>query len=259
MAAVKSALDAAGASSYTGSQNATTKKFTIYSDTVGGGNIFQLMLTDVLFTAADLLGFDDSADLTGLDTYTADEIRCHTSEWIKWDLGATSNPDAFIVIGKRSTGVNLSESAVITLEGSLTDSWGSPAYSQVIPYNENALIKLKANGADGLHSSALRYWRVTIVDRSNANGYVEFAKVYLGEQLTTTQGTVQFPFTHSHNDYSRNNRSDSGSIFSVRNDRAGSFTLDWSFLTTLEKESFDEVYQDVGISNYELKRMKGEY
>ena len=248
LAAVKAAIETAGASTYTVAQDTTTKKIKITSDGSGGGGIFELMVSDDDFTAADLMGFDDSDDLTGALTYTADQIRIHTSEWLKWDLGATSNPDVLVAIGKRSTGVNLTSSATITLQGSTTDDWTSPEYSQVITFDSRALIDLKTSTDEGLHTSALRYFRMKIINRDNPNGYVELSNIYLGEYYTPTTGKPQFPFKQSLADYSKVSRSDTGAAYATRNERADQYSVGWRFLTTTEKEALDEIYADVGTS-----------
>jgi len=247
-AAVKSALETAGASTYTVERDSTTKKIKITSDGSGGGGILNLLWTDGSTTAADLLGFDDSADDSSALTYTADNIRIHTSDWIKWDLGASSNPDVFVAIGKRSTGVNISTSATITLEGNTTDNWTSPQYSQSVSFDESALVTLKAATDDGLHTSALRYWRLTIVDKANANGFVELAGLYLGEYYSPASGKAQFPFNIDTKDYSKLSRTDKGVVYATRNERVETFGINWRFLTTTEKEQFDIIYKDVGQS-----------
>lgn len=246
--AVKAALDSAGASTYTVSRDSTTKKIKITSDGGGGGGVLNLLWTDGATTAADLLGFDDAADDTGALTYTADNIRIHTSEYIEWDLGASSNPDVFVAIGKRSTGVNVSPTATLTLEGNTTNTWTSPQYSQSITFDENALVTLKTATDDGLHTSALRYWRLTIVDKANANGFVEIAGLYLGEYYSPSTGRAQFPFSADTIDYSKLSRTDKGSVYATRNERVEAFGINWRFLTTTEKEIFDAIYKDVGQS-----------
>lgn len=68
IAHVANRLNAAGASTYTGSYNTTTRKFSITSNLTGGGGLFRLLGatgTNLAFSALPSLGFDD------LDTATA--------------------------------------------------------------------------------------------------------------------------------------------------------------------------------------------
>jgi hypothetical protein len=244
LAAVVTALNAAAAGTYTATQNSTTKKIVL---TKSAGT-FSLLWTNVGSTAADVLGFDTGADDTGALTYTADVVRIHTEEWIKWDLGASSNPDIFLAIGKKNQAIKISESATLKLQGNATDTWASPSYDQTITYDEQALIDLKTSGDDGLHASALRYWRLSIVDKANSNGYVELSNVYLGEYYATTTGKPTFPLSWSGQDFSTNNRFQSGAQSSVRRNRTEGFSVNWFGLTTTEKEQFDTFNLDLGNS-----------
>lgn len=248
LVAVKAALDAAGDSTYTVTQNSTSKKIVIASNHSGGGGIFSLIWTNVGSTAADVLGFDTATNDTGSFSYTADEIRIHTSEWLKWDMGASSNPDIFIAIGKKNLAIGLSETAVIKLQGNTTDVWTSPQYEATLSYDEVAIYITKASGDSGLHASALRYWRLSIVDRSNSVGYIELSNVYLGEYYTPTRGRPQFPFSVRSVDFSSDTQFQSGAKSYLRRQRSQTFNFDWEGLTTAEKEQFDSFSQDLGTS-----------
>jgi len=244
LAAVVTALNAAAAGTYTATQNATTKKIVL---TKSAGT-FSLLWTDAGSTAADVLGFDTGADDTGALTYTADVVRIHTEEWIKWDLGASSNPDIFIAIGKKSQAIKISESATLKLQGNSSDSWASPLYEQTLTYDELAIMDIKTSGDEGLHSSALRYWRLSIIDKANSNGYVELSNVYLGEYYAPSQGVPQFPISWSGIDYSSKNRFQSGAQSAIRRNRSEGFSVKWFALTNTEKEQFDSFNLDVGDS-----------
>ena len=245
--AIKSALEVAGASTYTVTRSAANR-IVITSDGLGGGGIFRLMWTNVGSTPADTLGFSTGADDTGALTYTADFIRNHTSETVTWDLGASSNPDAFIAIGKKGQAIKISESAEIRLQGSTTSNFSSPAYNQLLTYNELAIVKLKTEGDAGLHTSALRYWRLYIVDRDNANGYVELSNVFLGDYYQPTRARPQFPLNFNGADYSTVTQFQSGAKSYARRGRTVGFSFRWFPLTTEEKEVFDTIEQDVGKS-----------
>jgi len=60
---------------YTCSYNAATDRFTITFDGAGWFNLFWQSGTHAANSIADLTGFDNSADDTGLTTYTSDEDR----------------------------------------------------------------------------------------------------------------------------------------------------------------------------------------
>lgn len=75
---------------------------------------------------------------------------------------------------------NLTSSAAITLEGNATNAWTAPTYTTAVTYNADYIYK------DLGSAQTFRYWRLSISDASNPDGYIEISKVYLG-------GFVQFP------------------------------------------------------------------
>lgn len=250
-AAVSYALSAVGSDPYVVSRLESNLKVKIQRLGVGD---FRLLWTDPNSTAYDVLGFsnladDDSAfsDIAGY-YYLSDSIRNHTYERIIWDLGASSNPDVFILIGKKSQAIKISENAEIRLQGSTTLNFDSGEYDEVLDYNEVAIMKLKTEGADGLHTSALRYWSLKIIDRENANGCIEISKVYLGEYYETDRARIQFPFNITSEDFSQTTQLQYGGKTSNIKERTENFVFNWFPLTVTEKEMFDEIYRIFGTS-----------
>lgn len=245
LAAVKTALDSAsGSAVYTVSRNSTSKKIVISSD-AGGGAIFRLMCTNASFTAADLLGFSTSADRIGALSYTADNVRIHTEEFIRWDLGTATQIQAFAIIGTRLDGLNIQSTATVKLQGNETDVWTAPTYEATLEWNEDAIAKVKASDATELDT--LRYWRLSIVDRDNPDGYVEIASAFLGEAVEPVTGCPQFPLRESHIDYSNVASSEWGTAFGTERQKVRQWDLDWKFLTTAEKEELEEVAELYGV------------
>src|SRR3990167_10696644 len=154
IAAVKSALDAAGDSTYTVSQDATTDKLKIVSNGAGGGGIFSLIWTHADSTdMAAVMGFDTASDQTGAITYTADVLKIHTNEFITIDLGMAGNPRGFALIYDRNNPLPLSPDATITLQGNETNAWSDPSFSQSIEFDTESLSFVNA---DGFHTDELR-------------------------------------------------------------------------------------------------------
>jgi hypothetical protein len=243
LTAVKAALDgAAGTAVYTVARDTTTNKIKITSDGAGGA-VFRLMCTSASFTAATTLGFSTSADRTGALTYTADTLKIHTSEWLKFDLGSAFLPKAVVLIGQRNTSIKLSQTATITLEGNNTDAWTSPTVSVSLSYNSYAIGSLATAGLGG---SAQRYWRVKIVDTANVYGYVELSNVYLGGIISTTQGAVQFPLRDETVDIGENAYGRSGISYGDTVQMTDEISFTWSRLTTTEKESLKDFTTTVG-------------
>lgn len=240
LAAIKTALDAAGASTYTVSLDTSSNKFKIVSNGAGGGGIFTLLwTTETPF--GDLIGFDTSANDSGALTYTADNLRIHENEWVRWDMGMASNPTAFVMNARKEQGLNLTSSAVVKLQANATDAWSSPSWEQTITANNDVYSLFDSTG---LGDTSYRYWRVLITDNANPDTYIEVSKFFLGEYYAPTSGSVQFPFEDAYTDYSDTQYSVAGQSFSESRSVLETFTLKWDFLTDTEKEQFDTIFKE---------------
>lgn len=249
-AAVKAALEAASVNSVTYTVAHTNSKFVITSNGNGGATL-DLLWTDAGSTdMADILGYSDASDDSGALTYTADVIRIHTSEWITFDLGTAANPTDFILVGgDRNAALPISPGATIYLYGSPVNNFnGVPPVSYTLTYNDEAVYTSNNDGLDTAMSGA-RFWRVEIVDRDNANGYIELGAVFLGNHAftgTDTRGCAQFPFNFSPIDRSDVIFSEGGQNFSDKNPQAEDFSLTFSALEKEEAEILVDIFRDYG-------------
>lgn len=219
------------------------RPFQITSNGLGGA-IFTLRWT-VAAGLGNLMGFDTSADKSGALIYIADVLKIHSSEWLLWDLGISSNPQALILVGPQGSPMKLTPSAVVTLQANTTNAWSSPAFSQTVPYDPNAIFLINPAG---LATTPYRYWRLLIVDPSNPNGFVEIGKPYLGELFEPVRGGLQFPFSAQYIDRSTTVYSEGGQALSDTRPKTEQFQANWKFLTTAELEALDAHWQNVGTS-----------
>lgn len=244
-AAIKSAFEAAGARTYTVSQDSTTLRTEIAND--GGSTVFEIYWSNVSTTMGELLGYDTDTDDTGSYTYTADALVIHTSEWVTWDFGLSSNPKAFALIGSRNESLQISPSATLTLSGNETNVWTSPTAQINLTYDDKVIYSVNENGLWG-SSGSLRFARLEITDKDNANGYVQVGSLYLGDYFDATRGAVQFPFASQYVDRSITTFSEGGQSFSDIREKTEVFTIQWFGLTTSERESIDSIWNDFGTS-----------
>lgn len=244
LAAVKAALDGApGATkTYTVAQDGTTKRIKI----TPSAGIFAIRNTDPGSLAmCTTMGYQTTA-ATGLTTpVMADILKIHTSEWIRWDLGASSNPKGFVLIGGRNTGIKLSPGAVIRLQGNETDIWDTPSYQATVAWDPFAICQFSDTG---LHTEALRYWRMEIVDASNPLGYLEAGTIFLGDAFIPTRGCIQFPLTAPFQDKSATVYSENGQSFSDIRPKTQAFDMQFGFLTKTENEIMDDFAEKFGTS-----------
>lgn len=242
--AIKTALEAVGDSTYTvTNSNSTGYKFNIVSNGVGGGGVFHLMLASVSFTAEDLLGFSNASSLTDSSlTRTGDFLTINSEEFILWDMGLSTNPKCFALIGPRNTPLKLSPSCTLTLQASHNDAWDMPAFEQVLTYNDRNIFYLDEAG---IGDDSYRYWRLKIEDQSPF-GFVEVGAFFLGNYFNPIRGRVQFPLQVSLLDPSETMYSEGGQTFSDIKDTTSTYKLTWFALQKADIEEFEDWYQDYG-------------
>lgn len=237
-AAVEAALESASSSAtYTVTHNGN--KFVIVRST----GTLNILWTNVGTTAESLLGF--VFDDTGALTYTSDVIAINDgTEFVTWDLGAEYNPKVFVMCFGMNTPSHLSPTAVVTLQGNETDSWTAPSYSQVVDLSSE-LGFLQSD--DGLHTEALRYWRLKLVDQ-NPLGYLELSKLYLGDYLELTEGKASFPLDIDHLDRSITVYSEGGQSYSDVKAKLNRFSVEFQYASIADVEAFKELWDEFGTS-----------
>jgi len=242
IAAIKSALEDVGASTYTVTNSSSTGfKFQIVSNGSGGTGVFHLMLTDVNSTAASLIGFDTTLDLTDSSlTRVGDYLTINSEEFIEWDLGLSSNPKGFAVIGPRNTPLKLSPGGTYKLQGNHTSTWTSPVYETTLTYNDNALY---VTDEDGLATTNLRFWRFVMSDQ-NPNGYLEVGAFMLGTYFNPDRGRAQFPLSIDLVDRTDILFSEGGQSYADIKPKTATYSLSW---VGLKKEDIEELENQFAI------------
>lgn len=239
LTAIKAALEDAGAATYTVTYTALNK---IKIATSGG--YFDLLWEDVQATARDVLGFAE-VDLTGALDYTADYARIHSEEWVMVDFGLPINPECFIAIGKRNDQLNISESAVLKLQGNTTDNWTSPEFETTLNWNESVI---QISNANGLHTQPLRYWRFYVEDIDNSSGFIQFSNFFFGKSWIPERGCAQFGFSNRLRDLSVTVYSDSGVSLSDVRQQTQEFAFEFNFMTKDDMDEFMFIFETYGTS-----------
>jgi len=236
-AALKTALEAAGDSTYTVTRDATSDRIKITSNGSGGGGIFQLMLTNGSSAAmAAVLGYSTATDRTGALNYEADLVRLHTSEFLLWDLGIPSTPTGFLGVMDRNASLSFSGTATIKLQGNQTNDFTAPTFEQDVEILDNLIFLLDEDGFNS--ATPLRYWRLYFEDKDNVNAYLELGTVWLGEHLELTRGCPVFPLTVGELDLSEIVYSENGRTVVSRKPKAQTYQIDWA---GLDKPSFEKL------------------
>lgn len=244
-AAIKTALEAVGASTYTVTNSISTSwKFNIVSDGSGGDGVFYLYTSNVLFTAADVLGFGTDTDFTSASlTRTADFLRINTEEWLLWDMGIETNPTTFALIGPRNTPLRLSSSGTFKLQGNESNDFTAPSFETTLEYNDNCFFY---DDADGIGSQAYRFWRVLFEDQ-NPNGYVEVGAFFLGNGFNPAVGRPQFPLDIIPEDRSETIFSEGGQSVSVNRQSTQSYQFKFFNLQKADVEELEAQFVNYGV------------
>lgn len=246
-ASLKSALEAAGSSTYAVTRDSTTSKIRVASNFAGGGGVFEIDFTTP--ESAELrvmMGFAE-VKYIGAAGYTADFLRIHSSEWLKIDMGISTNPESFVLAGPRNSPLTYSGDATITLQGNETDVFTDPSFTAEIKTGPGNVFSLsKDASSEGLHTEALRFWRILFEDKQNPNGFIEAGVVFLGHILQMDRGKVQIPFSASYLDTSVTVYSESGQSFSDPRPVSETFSVEMFGLTVDDKERFDFFFEEFG-------------
>ena len=94
----------------------------------------------------------------------------HDTEWIKFTLPSAAAATYILIFGH-----NLTAGATVKLEGNATDVWTSPSFSETL----TVIDIINKN----FTSASYKYWRLTIADASNPDGYIQISKVIIGTYL----------------------------------------------------------------------------
>jgi len=113
-----------------------------------------------------------------------------SAQTIVCNLGSAQAVDTIAIMGH-----NISASATLTIEAGTADSWGSPAFTTSLTYNTAAVLKFLAA------AQTYQYWRFTIDDGSNSDGYVEVGRFWLGTYLALDPSSLDsFTVTKTRSD-----------------------------------------------------------
>ena len=239
-AEIKTRLDTAGSLTHTVSYSSSTGKWTI-SVASGTFSILWLTGTNNLTSIGTTIGFSILADSSAALSYVGSKIAIHTEESVTIDLKTSESIDSIAILFDPNDGCNFSNSAVITLQASQTQNWTNPALSQVLSLdlNFNSITHFFAA------SSEYRYWRLKIVDPSNANLYVELPLIYLSLATQLTQ-QPEIGISSSLVDQTNVQVNEYGNTYSDIYPIRKSFGFNYAHLSESDIQTMQLIYDKVG-------------
>jgi len=153
-----------------------------YTNLIDAGSAPTCLTTDLLYPAANI----QNGRLSKRWRSTSP-----TAQTIVFNLGSAMTVDTVAVLGH-----NLESSAAITIEAHTSDSWATPALSAIsLTYNADTILQYWGSAA------VFQYWRFTLDDATNSDGYVEAGRLWLGEYLDIDpSSTLAFTVTKQRSD-----------------------------------------------------------
>jgi hypothetical protein len=164
-------------------------------------------------------------------------------------LDNTSGEDVnFIAIA----GHNLSNSATILFQANDTDSWGAPSVSETLTWNVGHIIKM-------ISKISYNYYRFSIDDSTNPDGYIEIGRLWIGEYLQINPSSfINFSIQNDRNDVVT--ETEMGGVYGSlgNNFRVFDYSFPPSPFTLIDdlREMLDEVgtVKPVFLMNYDTDR-----
>lgn len=192
-------------SGFTVSYSYTSYKFTISRTTN-----FSILWSDTSNTIYNLLGFQNTLDDTGSNSYTSDEARiCYPAEWLTFDIGILDNPGAIILIDNKDAVIPIQSFVNMKLQANISNTWID--HEEIsLTYDQNLIGHINTNG---LFSDNKRFFRLYIPDINNPKGFIQIGKVYLGYVYEIESSDIQREFPETFVDLSTIERAISGEIY----------------------------------------------
>lgn len=173
--AIKTAMDTAGALTYTITYDEGLNKFILAAS--GTFSLLWQSGTNSANSMGDTLGFDVSADDTGLSSYTADYVRIHTEAVVEMESYGS------LTVSTKSCvlyGLNLTASPATFKLQRYTGSWVDVATFDYDEANHRAICFYS-------EVSAVKY-RIYIQDPTNSDGYIQIGTILLGDYEELSRG-----------------------------------------------------------------------
>jgi hypothetical protein len=230
---IETQMEAVTSDLFTVSYSDSTNKFTITNNT----GTFELLWnsgSNKSRSAADTLGYDDSADDTGAAGYTADNIRIHSEEWLKNDLGSAQSIQAFLF--KKH---NLSSTATAKIQGHTSDSWTSPDVDVSLSLTSDITIYYWSSAQNK------QWWRYYVNDAENSDGYVEAGRLFLGGYFSPTVN-MRKDYGKDYEDPSDLMYSDGGQLSVNRKTKYITMNMVFEYVTAADLATFEAMWDHLG-------------
>lgn len=186
----------------------------------------------------DVLGYLTTADIVGT-SFTADEKRYSTGEWLKVDMGLPQLPNFAALIPEANAVFKCSLSN-IRLQGNNLDIWDTPPVDEAFEVSDQGAF-IAPNDVQ-----PCRFWRILIDDKINPN--IQAAVAYVGTSVIPENTNVAVGFSRNRIDQSVALYSEAGALYVDRRPKVMSLTsLGVQFLQDDDLEAMEQLFYDLGL------------
>jgi len=230
----------ASSSNWTVSYNTTTLKFVV-SNT---GSV-TLTISDNTNAVWDTIGFTAGVDQTDT-SFTPDEQRIHTSEWILVDNGTAQQVDAVCMVCPIDEIFGLSEDAVVRFQGNDVDSWDSPPLDVQMTITDRGIFEFYDQDVT---DTEYRYHRIQFIDPTNPDGTdaLRIGYLFIGQTTTITSSNVAQGFSKEQEDPSIEMVSESGQRYYDLRPKFERFqSLSIQNIAASDRVEIEQIYNDYG-------------
>ena len=232
---IKTQMESVTTDTFTPEYLDSSNKFKIKDNT----GTFQLLCNTGANKATaiwDTIGFNDSSDKTGASFYVADNLRIHSEEWLKFNLGSAQDIQAFIIKNN-----NFQSTATIKIQGNSSDSWTSPATTYTFgTINTDIMVYFWAS------PQSYQWWRYYISDVDNSDGYIKTGRLFLGSYFSPT-AEARRDYSESIIDPSDVLESKGGQISSNIEEQYRTLKLVFDFAGQSDLDSLEDIFESIGI------------
>lgn len=163
-----------------------------------------------------------------------------SNENIVFDMRTSEDVDSVVVIWPKETGVRLTSAAVITIQANATNVWTSPAVSEILTVSDSYELASHYFTTD----KSYRFWRITIQDPTNTDGYVELGVVWIGKAMLLQDSENGFKYNLV--DKSKTVRTDYGHKYVDRLPKVASLTVNFKYLDYEDAQILETAFRTNG-------------
>lgn len=173
-------------------------------------------------------------------TNIAEDFRTKTwrstsnSDNVVFDMGSIEPVDYLAIVDNWQSGFGVS---TITVEANATDSWGAPAFTTTLTFDETFGVGLKS-----ITEQSHRYWRLVL---TSTLGYCELANIFIGKAVDISTNGIDYNWNYKNKDLKKVSTSRYGQEFiddiGQRKELTG---LSMKVLNTTELDQIFEVFDN---------------